>query len=130
MVTGGVAELIKLIGTTGESFGRLTPHVANVTCTFLLASFFLVGAFVLLHRGQTIQIEQKAREFEVEMREAQGRHDVRCLTSCPACTLLRTPAPPPPSPSPTPPPLQFEVAKLIADRISLPDGVGSTTTGL
>mmetsp|Transcript_45769 Transcript_45769/g.103121 ORF Transcript_45769/g.103121 Transcript_45769/m.103121 type:complete len:288 (-) Transcript_45769:810-1673(-) len=99
VVTGGVAELIKLVGKTGEAFGRLTPHVANVTCTFLLVSFFLVGTFVLLHRLQTIQIEQKAREFEVELREAQGRHD-------------------------------FEVTKLIADRISLPDGVGSTTAGL
>ena len=49
LVFGGVNKLIGLIDKSGDAFIRLTPHVAVVTCTFLLGAFALVAGFVLCH---------------------------------------------------------------------------------
>ena len=60
-----LSKLIGLIGVTGDAFGRLTPHVAVVTCSFLLGAFALTGAFFLIHRQQSSYID-----------ESRARHDV------------------------------------------------------
>ena len=75
----GVAGLIGLVGKTGDAFGRLSPQVANVTCVFLLTAFFLVASFFLLHRSQTIQLEQNVRDFNRQVDEAKAQHGVCSL---------------------------------------------------
>ena len=72
-----MTKLIELIGTTGGAFGRLSPLAAKLTAGFLLGAFFLVGSFVLIHRSQTIQVEENAREFQLRQLDAQGRQEVR-----------------------------------------------------
>eukprot|EP00308_Calcidiscus_leptoporus_P001245 CAMPEP_0119353378 /NCGR_PEP_ID=MMETSP1334-20130426/2536_1 /TAXON_ID=127549 /ORGANISM="Calcidiscus leptoporus, Strain RCC1130" /LENGTH=301 /DNA_ID=CAMNT_0007366647 /DNA_START=57 /DNA_END=962 /DNA_ORIENTATION=+ len=76
IVIDGVIKLIELIGTTGGAFGRLSPHVAQLTAGFLLGAFFLVGSFVLLHRMQTIMLEENARAFELRQLDAQGQQEL------------------------------------------------------
>lgn len=81
IVFDAIAKFIGLIGKTGDAFGRLSPHVAVVTCTFLLGAFALVGAFILLHRQQTLNIDSQALELELRLNESRALHDVRLARS-------------------------------------------------
>ena len=128
IVIDGVSKLIELIGTTGGAFGRLSPQVTRLTAGFLLGAFFLVGSFVLLHRLQTIQLEGKAREFELRQLEAQGRQEVRARLA-PGAPRIELSLPRPPLPASLPR-VQLEITKMMVPFMRLPDGVGSTTAGL
>jgi hypothetical protein len=77
IVFDAIAKFIGLIGKTGDAFGRLSPHVAVVTCTFLLGAFALVGAFILFHRQQSLNIDSQALELELRINESRALHDVR-----------------------------------------------------
>lgn len=77
IVFDGISKFIGLIGQTGDAFASLTPHVAVVTCAFLLGAFALIGAFFLLHRQQTSDIYSQALEREYRANESRARQEVR-----------------------------------------------------